>query len=94
MHSPEYPHTYINYGQLLFTVDKFDELEALLLVAIGVPAINKVHIYQELGLMYEFRHDFEKAIAQYKSAADLCGSDPMLKWLGVSIERCLEKTES
>ncbi|WP_340073474.1 tetratricopeptide repeat protein [Leptobacterium sp. I13] len=91
--SPSYPSVYYNYAILLSTLEKFDELKELLDIAIKVPGITKATIYNEFGIMYEQKGDYDKAIEHYRLAGKATLSNDILKKVKDSIERCKSKRE-
>jgi tetratricopeptide (TPR) repeat protein len=91
--SPDYPAVYLNYAEVLSTLEKFDELEELLNKALNVPGVAKDRIYNEFGIMYELKGDFSKAIDFYKKAIAASLSEEDIGVFSESIERCKTKKD-
>ena len=90
-HAPNYAAVYTNFSILLSTLEKFDELEALLQKGLKVAGVNKGNIYYEYGIMYEKKGEFQKAIDQYRECAKSTLNKNTLKNATDSIERCSTK---
>jgi tetratricopeptide (TPR) repeat protein len=92
-YSPDYPPVYLNLSIALSTLGKYDELEALLNQALTVAGVEKAAIYNEFGILYELRQDYNKAIEYYKSAIKLSLSDKNIETYLKSIDRCRLKRD-
>jgi len=89
--APNYSAVYTNYSILLSTLQRFDELKALLTRALNVPGIDKPSVFNEFGIMYEQQGLFEMAIGQYKEAIKLTLNNDNLKVYMSSVDRCKTK---
>ena len=91
--TPEYTPVYGNLSITLSTVNKLDEQEQLLNQAIKVPGIDRPLIYNEFGIMYEMKGDFDNAVEHYKKAIIASLNDANIEIYSKSIERCKKKKE-
>ena len=66
---------------------------AVLNKALEVPGIEKSGIINELGILYELKLDYNKAIEYYKSAIKLSLSDKNIETYLKSIDRCRLKRD-
>lgn len=89
--SPMYPSVYYNYAILLSTLNKWEELQALLDQAMNIPGITKATIYNEYAIMYEQQGQLDKAIEHYKKAGMNTLDKNVLDRAKTSIERCQAK---
>jgi tetratricopeptide (TPR) repeat protein len=92
-YNPDYPPVYLNLSIVLSLLSKFEEQEALLNKALEVPGIEKSGIINELGILYELKLDYNKAIEYYKSAIKLSLSDKNIENYLKSIDRCRLKRD-
>lgn len=92
-YSPDYHAGYYNYAIVLSTLQKWDELQALLEKALKVPGINKGTIYNEYAIMYEGQGKYKEAIDAYKKYAANTYDSKLLDTAKDSIERCKKKME-
>jgi tetratricopeptide (TPR) repeat protein len=92
-YNPDYPPVYLNLSIVLSLLSKFEEQEALLNKALEVPGIEKSGIINELGILYELKLDYNKAIEYYKSAIKLSLSDKNIETYLKSIDRCRLKRD-
>jgi len=92
-YNPDYPPVYLNLSIVLSLLSKFEEQEALLNNALEVPGIEKSGIINELGILYELKLDYNKAIEYYKSAIKLSLSDKNIETYLKSIDRCRLKRD-
>jgi len=92
-YNPDYPPVYLNLSIVLSLLSKFEEQEALLNKALEVPGIEKSGIINELGILYELKLDYNKAIEYYKSALKLSLSDKNIETYLKSIDRCRLKRD-
>jgi tetratricopeptide (TPR) repeat protein len=90
-YSPDYLPIYLNFAILLSTLEKFDELEAHLEKAFTISGINKAKIWNEYGIMYEMKSQFESAIQAYKKAVEFSLVNEDIDVYEQSIERCRKK---
>ncbi|WP_350287131.1 tetratricopeptide repeat protein [uncultured Croceitalea sp.] len=90
-YSPDYTASYKNYAILLSTLNKYDDLKALLEKAFDIPGMDKATIYNEYGIMYEQLEQYNMAIKYYKDAAKATINDKTMKAALDSIERCNTK---
>lgn len=92
-YSPEYAAAYYNYAIVLSTLQKWDELKALLEQALKVPGIKKSTIYNEYAIMFEAQGKYADAIQAYKDYAANTFDNKQLENAKDSIERCKKKME-
>jgi tetratricopeptide (TPR) repeat protein len=92
-YSPDYHAGYYNYAIVLSTLQKWEELTALLNKAMSVPGINKATIYNEYAIMYEAQGKYQEAIDSYKQYAANTFDSKLLDTAKDSIERCKKKME-
>lgn len=92
-YAPEYHAGYYNYAVVLSTLQKWDELTALLTKALNVPGINKDTIYNEFAIMYEAQGKYNEAIEAYKNYARNVFDSKLVDTAKDSIERCKKKAE-
>jgi tetratricopeptide (TPR) repeat protein len=92
-YSPDYHAGYYNYSIVLSTLQKWDELTALLDKALTIPGINKGTIYNEYGIMHEAQGKYQQAIEAYKQYAANTFDSKLLDTAKDSIERCKKKME-
>ena len=92
-YTPDYPPVYLNLAISLSTQGKYDEEEALLLKALEVPGIEKASIYNEFGILYELRQDYNRATQNLRQAIRFSLSDTNVETYMKSIERCRSKRE-
>lgn len=90
-YAPNYTASYLNYAVLLSTLERFDDLAALLEKAKTVEGISKATIYNEFGIMYELKGAFDLAIEHYKKAALSVLNEKDLELYQGSINRCTQK---
>lgn len=92
-YSPDYPPVYLNLSIALSTLGKYDELEAHLTKALTVPGVEKAAIYNEFGIMFELRQDYNKAIENFREAVRFTLSDANVETYMKSIDRCRKKRD-
>ena len=90
---PEYHAAYYNYAIVLSTLQKWDDLKALLDKALTIPGINKSTIHNEYAIMYEGQGKYNEAIQAYKNYAANTFDSKQLDTAKDSIERCKKKLE-
>ena len=91
--SPDYLAAYYNYAIVLSTLQKWDELTALLNKALTIPGINKSTIQNEFAIMLEAQQKYAEAIDAYKKYAAATFDNKQLDQAKESIERCKKKLE-
>ncbi|HWB65178.1 MAG TPA: hypothetical protein VG603_16805 [Chitinophagales bacterium] len=91
--APGYHAGYYNYAIVLSTLQKWDELTALLNKALTVPGINKGTIYNEFGIMYEAQNKLNEAIEAYKNCVKNTLDNKVVDAARDSIERCKKKVD-
>ncbi len=91
--SPSYTPVYGNLSITLSTLNKLDEQETLLNQALIVPGIDKPMIFNEFGILYEMKGDFDKAVEHYKKAIIASLNDANIEIYSKSIDRCKKKKE-
>ncbi len=92
-YAPDYHAGYYNYAIVLSTLQKWDELHALLDRALKVPGINKGTIYNEGAIMLEAQGKYKEAIEAYKNYITNTFDNKQLDTAKDSIERCKKKIE-
>jgi Tfp pilus assembly protein PilF len=90
-HAPNYSAGFTNYAFFLSSLHRFDELQILLDSAINVPGIDKSTIYNEYGIMFELKEQFETAIDYYKKCIKATLNKDTMNLAMESIERCKTK---
>jgi len=91
--NPEYIAIYYNFAILLSTLNKYDELEALLQKALQVPGINKATIYNEYGIMLEAQAKYKEAIESYRNYIRYLYDNKLIDVAKSSIDRCQSKID-
>jgi tetratricopeptide (TPR) repeat protein len=91
--TPEYAATYYNYSVLLSTLKRSDDLLDLLEKAGNVPGIDISRIYNEYGILYEGKGEYDTAVEWYKKAAKEMFADEAFNRALASVERCQKKKE-
>ncbi len=92
-YNPDYSPVYLNLSIVLSSLGKYDDLEDLLNKAILVPGTDKAAIYNEFGILYELKQDYNKAIENFKSAVRFTLSYVNVETYMKSIERSRKKRE-
>ena len=90
-YDPEYHPTYSNYISLLNKLNELQELENLIKKALLVKGIDKVNIYNELGLLQEKTQKFDAAINSYLEAIKYSLQNDEISILNDSVNRCTSK---
>ncbi|MEI7802649.1 MAG: tetratricopeptide repeat protein [Bacteroidota bacterium] len=90
---PDYPAIYLNLSILLSTLGKYDELENFIKKGLEVAGTDKAALTNELGIMYELKGDYNKAIEQFKQAVRFSLNDTNVDTYSKSIQRCKKKME-
>jgi Tfp pilus assembly protein PilF len=91
--SPDYTAAYYNYCYLLSSLRKFDELEKLLELAIGISGISYATLYNEYGLMREMQGELDDAIHYFKLHIKNSFDGKTIDTAADSIKRCERKKE-
>lgn len=91
--SPDYPAIYLNYAYCLSTLGKYDELERIVNLGLTVTGADKAGLNNELGVMWEMRGDYARAIECYKTAIRFTFTDAPMETYSKSIARCQKKIE-
>ena len=92
-YAPDYCAGYYNYAVVLSSLQKWDELTALLNKAVQVPGINRGTIYNEFGIMYEAQGKYNEAIEAYKNYIRSSFDNKQVDTAIDSIERCKKKVQ-
>ncbi|MFN8286334.1 MAG: hypothetical protein U0V74_06255 [Chitinophagales bacterium] len=92
-YAPDYHAGYYNYAIVLSTLQKWDELKALLDKALTVAGINKGTIYNEYAIMNEAQQKYKEAIDAYKNYIANSFDNKQIDTAKDSIERCKKKME-
>ncbi len=92
-YNPDYPPVYLNLSIALSTLGKYDEVEALLKKALEVPGVEKSAIYNEYGILFELRQEYNAAIEKYKDAIRFSLSDVNVDTYSKSMNRCRTKRD-
>lgn len=66
--APEYPAGWLNYADLLRSLEKYDELEKILQQMQNVKGLSRVRMNSETAYMYEKRRMYDKAIHFFQEA--------------------------
>jgi tetratricopeptide (TPR) repeat protein len=85
---PEYPYSYYNLLYLLTELERFEEAEQLINKCLHIPVIDKSIMYNRMGILEEFKGNFEAAIEHYKKSIKLCLNDEKIDDLKKNISRC------
>lgn len=92
-YNPDYSPVYLNLSIVLSSLGKYDDLEDLLNKAILVPGTDKAAIYNEFGILFELKQDYNKAIEHFKTGIRFTLSDINVDTYMKSIDRCRKKRE-
>ncbi len=93
LYEPEYTPVYLNYASVLSNMNKWKELEELLIKALDVPGVDKASIYNEYGIMYELQGYYDDAIKKFKEAIRYTLINANLETYKSSVKRCEMKKE-
>ena len=91
--SPDYTAAYYNYCYLLSSLRRYEELETLLVKAVGVSGISYATIYNEYGLMREIQGNLDDAIHYFKLHIKNSFDTKSIETAAESIRRCERKRE-
>ncbi len=91
LYEPEYTPVYLNYASVLSNMNRWKDLEDLLAKALEVPGVDKASIYNEYGIMYELRGNYNEAIKKYKEAIRYTLTNANLDIYESSVKRCEKK---
>ena len=89
--APEYPAVYLNYAIVLSALERYDDLEHLLIKAESVPGIAKDRVYNEQGLLKEDQGKYDEAIEKFKLCVAKAKSLQDIESYKENIERCKVK---
>lgn len=90
--SPEYPAGWLNYADLLRSLEKYTELESILQQMRKVKGLSKVRVNAETGYMYEKRRMYEEAITAYQEALKESLDNEEVERFKAAIERVKYKS--
>ena len=93
LYEPEYAPVYMNYASVLSTMNRWKELEDLLVKALDVPAVDKATVYNEYGIMYELQGHYDEAVKKYKEAIRHTLITANVDTYQSSIARCQKKKQ-
>ena len=93
LYEPEYAPVYMNYASVLSTMNRWKELEDLLVKALDVPAVDKATVYNEYGIMYELQGHYDEAVKKYKEAIRYTLVTANVDTYQSSIARCQKKKQ-
>ncbi len=93
LYEPEYAPVYMNYASVLSTMNRWKELEDLLVKALDVPAVDKATVYNEYGIMYELQGHYDEAVKKYKEAIRYTLVTANIDTYQSSIARCQKKKQ-
>ena len=93
LYEPEYTPVYLNYAAVLSTMNRWKELEELLLKALEVPGVDKASVYNEYGIMDEMQGHYDDAILKYREAIRFTLITANIDTYQSSIKRCQKKKE-
>jgi tetratricopeptide (TPR) repeat protein len=85
---PDYPYSYYNLIYLLTELERFEEAGQLMAKCLRIQVIDKSLIYHRMGILEEFKGNFEAAIDHYKKSIKLCMNDEKIEDLKKNISRC------
>jgi Tfp pilus assembly protein PilF len=91
--APEYPAAYYNYCYCLSALRKYDELEAVLELAIKVPGVSYATVYNEYGLLREIQGKLDDAIHYFKLHIKNSFDAKSIETASDSIKRCERKKQ-
>ena len=91
--APEYPAAYYNYCYCLSALRKYDELEAILELAIKVPGVSYATVYNEYGLLREIQGKLDDAIHYFKLHIKNSFDAKSIETASDSIKRCERKKQ-
>jgi tetratricopeptide (TPR) repeat protein len=91
-HSPEYKPVYLHYSALLSEQVRIDEHKTLIDTANKFNRLDDARYNEELGVNYELRGEYNKAIDYYNKAETL-GTIPNDAVITKHIERCQKKRD-
>jgi superkiller protein 3 len=63
--APDYPELYLNYGEFLIQLERYNEAIAVLNKGMEVPCIDKYKAHRLFGMLYERQKEWDEAIASY-----------------------------
>lgn len=89
--APEYPAGYSNYAVLLCTMERYDELEKHIKIALEVPGIYKETLYNQYAIMSERQGKFDQAIENYSKALSYVLTEQGVTTYKAAIARCKTK---
>ncbi|MBC7411521.1 MAG: hypothetical protein H7331_03575 [Bacteroidia bacterium] len=89
--NPNYSATYINYALLLYNENRLEEHLALLEKAESVKTIKKARLYEELGVNYEARKEYTKAIEMYKKSISMAFLEADIDSVTGLLKKCYTK---
>ena len=92
-YEPEYTPVYLNLAVALSNMNKWNELESLLLQALEVPGIDRASMFNEYAIMHELKGEYDEAIQKFKEAIRSTLNDANLDTYKASIKRCQTKKE-
>jgi tetratricopeptide (TPR) repeat protein len=93
IYSPHYTPVYTNMSVILSTMGKYAEQEKLLEQALEVPGIDRAAMQNELGIMYELRGQYDRAVLAFREAIRFTLVDANLDMYLKNIDRCLKKKD-
>lgn len=85
--APEYPAGWLNYADLLRTLEKYSELEKILEKMHSVKGLSKARMNVETAYMYEKRRMYDKAIPFFEEAIKESFDNDEIERYKAAIER-------
>ncbi|MDB5230589.1 MAG: hypothetical protein JWN76_1394 [Chitinophagaceae bacterium] len=90
---PEYAPVYMNLAVVLSGNSKWQELDELLKKALETAGVDRAAIFNEYGIMYEMKAEYDEAIRHYKQAIRYTLKDTSMENYRNAIKRCKGKQE-
>ena len=90
---PEYTPVYLNLAVVLSGMRKWQDLEDLLNKAIETPGVDQAAAFNEFGIMYEMKGEYELAIKNYKTAIRMSLKNSKIDAYRDAIDRCKVKMD-
>jgi tetratricopeptide (TPR) repeat protein len=91
--SPEFSESYVNYASLLFSQERFAEMNANLNKVSEIAGARKDKVYEQFALMHEMQGKYDDAVSFYKKAILATLSDEDLAMYEKAINRCNVKNK-
>jgi tetratricopeptide (TPR) repeat protein len=89
--NPTYWRTYIAYADVLFILERYAEMNAILNQAAEIKGVRKDLVFSKSALLMESQQRFDEAIDTYKKALLATYSDEEIERCEKAIHRCITK---